>query len=144
MVFGLAVLVAVPLVHSGDAKKDQEKMQGSWKVTSMTVGGKSAPAEALESVQFYFKGDKMGMKRPGGDEGKSFSFKLDPTKKPSVITMKALSGQYKDKVNEGIYALEKDTIKICIPNLPGEPRPTKFESPEQSKLILIVLAKEKK
>jgi uncharacterized protein (TIGR03067 family) len=58
--------------------------------------------------------------------------------------MTALDGGFKGKTNLGLYQLEGDTLKLCMPNEPTEERPTKLASPEGSDLILMTLKKRKR
>ena len=60
-----------------DAKKDQEALQGAWKVVSSEAGGKDQTEEFKDHL-LVFEGDTFALKK--GDEiGLKGTFKLDPS-----------------------------------------------------------------
>src|SRR5262245_44466696 len=94
-----------------DAKKDQEAIQGTWKVLSVERGGKAQ--ENAKEFSMTFEKDTFTVKR--GDElVVKGTFKLDPSKSPKVIDMKIVEGrneQENGKDVRGIYELSKDGLK---------------------------------
>jgi uncharacterized protein (TIGR03067 family) len=80
------VLMAGTAVWGGDTKKDKEKLQGTWKLTQIELGGKKIDLPEGMSMQFIFTGDKVMMKgSPKGDEEGTYT--LDAAKKPKQITL---------------------------------------------------------
>ena len=143
----LCVLVFGVLLPSGfgqDAKKEAEKLQGTWQITELIGNGKKFPEEGTKGMKITFTGDKMKIVRSAEDEGRSFTFKVDPTKKPKAIDTTAQDGNFKGETVQGIYELDGDTLKLCLPNRPGADRPAKLESTEGSNLGLLTLKREKK
>jgi uncharacterized protein (TIGR03067 family) len=130
--FGL--LLAVASVRAGD----QDKFQGTWKAEKMTRGGMDAPAEETEKMTIEFKGNKAIPMKDGKSEDAA-EFSLDETKKPKTMDIKPPK---EDKTFLGIYELNGDTLKICFARDGG--RPEKFESPEGSMNMVIVLKRVKK
>jgi len=131
-----------------EVKSDREKLQGTWTVVKYEVQGKEVP-EGADAKQFQqdlkagkfaitFTGDEMTLK--SGDNSRKGTFKLDAGQAPKWLdfTTPLLMGL--DGITEpGIYALEGDTLKICI----GEKRPTKFETSKDARGMLLLLKREK-
>ena len=132
---GLLISAGAP---AGEGKKDKAALQGVWKVVTIEERGKSK--EDNEGHEVVFKGDEFTLKR--GDstliKGK---FKLDPAKKPKQIDLEITEekGNNVDKKAEGIYALEKDQLKLCIVEPGGGARPTEFSAPEGTKQVVVTL-----
>jgi uncharacterized protein (TIGR03067 family) len=129
---------AVGVAAGGDAKKDLKRLTGTWAVESAIKGGKALPEDEIAKVRFKFDGEKVTFKE--GDKEEEGTIKIDPSKKPKHIDV-----TLKGKTHEGIYRfLKGGKLTVCVAVGDGEARPTKFESPEGSKIILVVLKREKK
>jgi len=125
LVLSIMGLVAPDELRDDDAaKKDLEKVQGTWTMAALEVDGKPVPEEKLKSSMLTIKGDKYIIKIK--DETHETIIKLDPTKKPKEIDMTFTEGANKDKVLKGIYELDGDKFKICRALLPDKDRPTEF------------------
>jgi uncharacterized protein (TIGR03067 family) len=143
----LFVAVAGLLLAADDAKdavkKDIEKLQGTWIASSLRYNGKDHDTNGKFRLQFVFKGDKVTVE--SSDEVKKeyakLTFKIDPSAKPAQVDMLITSGNQKDAKVEGIYAIDKDELKICA-KVFGNERPTEFASEEGSSVVLIVLKRE--
>jgi len=129
------VLIAAPAFA---ADKDREALQGTWKIEKATRGGMEMPAEMRDKVTLEFKGDEAIVHEPGKDEPATYT--LDATKSPKTINIKPKKDE---KQVQGIYELSGDTLKICFAREGGE-RPSKFESPEGSNLMLMEMKRVKK
>jgi uncharacterized protein (TIGR03067 family) len=126
-----------------DAKKDAEKLQGTWKVVSGEQDGK-AQDNARDFVMVFDK-DSFTVKR-GDEVAVKGTFKLDPSKKPKTIDMTITEdrkAQDKGKVARGIYELDKDTLKWCTAEPGGDDRPKEFVTKEGTRHMLITFQKEK-
>jgi uncharacterized protein (TIGR03067 family) len=135
-------LVAAGLLVAADAKedvkKDQGRMQGTWKVESATKGGKQAPPERTKAMTLVIEGDKITVKENSHEEPATFTLK--PDQKPPAIDIKPSRGG--EKAVRGIYQLDGDTLKMCWAR-EGD-RPKEFASKEGSDSILLVLKRQKK
>ena len=142
--FGVVLLfLAVPAAGQ-DAKKDVETIQGTWDLVAFVINGRDRLEDKIE-IQMTFKDDKMVLifAQDKKEERHELTFKLDPTRKPKTIDVTALEGPYKGKTVGGIYQLDGDALKMCIPNEPGKDRPKEFASKEGSDVALFTLKRAK-
>jgi uncharacterized protein (TIGR03067 family) len=88
-----------------------------------------------------FSGDKMSLKYGAGsfEPVRSLSFKLDPSKNPKAIDFIVLDGDKKGEKGPGIYDLDGDRLRMCLPNAEITERPTEFAAPQGSMLIVMTL-----
>src|SRR5262245_57159820 len=106
------VVAAALLVAAEDAKKDLDKIQGTWHVVSVENDGAKRPDEVAKDMKMVIKGDKYTF--TAGDMTESGTIKLDPSKKPATIDISITEGDDKGKTQLGIYQIEGDTFKICV------------------------------
>lgn len=138
------VAAALFLIAADDtAKKDRERLQGSWETTTAVYDGRDLTADGIK-LRFTFKGDIASL---DGSEDvikdySKLSFKLDPAASPKGIDIKVTAGAQKDTVIEAIYELKGDELRVCAKMI-GKERPTKFEAPEGSNNALLVLKRVK-
>jgi RNA polymerase sigma factor (sigma-70 family) len=141
----------LPPVAKADDKTndDNDAIQGTWKVTGVEMNGKDMPDDAgakeMKSAKWIIMADKLTVSMPKQGQH-DVTYKLDPTKKPKQIDFTPLDGppNEKGKTGHGIYSLEGDVLKLCMPRVPdaGE-RPTELRTKEDSKDLLVTLKREK-
>jgi len=120
-----------------EALKDQAKIVGTWAYVSVEIGGQKVAEEVNEAKMIFTAEGKFtaivkGKKIAG-------TYKLDPAKKPKAITT-----TNEGKAHNGIYKLDGDGLTICMHEEDGAERPTEFATKEGTKVILVVLKREKK
>jgi uncharacterized protein (TIGR03067 family) len=144
----VTVLVAGLLLAAegkkGDAKKDQEALQGTWRPVSTEQGGQDQTDQAKEYALVFDK-DTFTVKR--GDEVViKGTFTVDPSKKPRAIDMKITEAK-RDEDNgkdmHGIYELDKDSLRWCTSGPGVEGRPKEFATKEGTRDLLVTLKKDK-
>jgi uncharacterized protein (TIGR03067 family) len=147
LVTGLALVVVAGLSAQDKADKnakdfDASKLEGTWKITEGTKFGEKIPAdsETLKGEIVITK-DAISIKE-GGQEMHKMTYKLDTKASPIAITMTGVVGPAKDMTSEGIIELKGDELKLCY-SMPGEARPTKFESGKDSKVLCFVMKRGK-
>lgn len=143
------LLLSAGLVSAADnaddaVKKEVAKLQGTWSATSLRWNGKDMPTDGKLAIQFVFKGDQATVKSSKAVEKEyaKITFKLDPSTDPPVVDLVVSGGVQKDAKIEGIYRIKDDELTICA-KVFGMDRPTVFESPEGSSIVLMVLKREK-
>jgi RNA polymerase sigma-70 factor (ECF subfamily) len=122
-----------------EAPKDEPKIVGTWAYASVEVGGRKVPEEDLKEAKMVFGAEGKFTANPKGHEVAG-TYKLDPAKKPREITITNAEGQ----THRGIYKLDGDALTICLPEEGAAERPTEFATREGTKVILVVLKREKK
>jgi len=135
--------VVVASVAAEDAaKKDFEKLQGTWVVTAAEQDGK--PLDRLQGGKLTVKDQNFYVKTAGGTEMKG-DLSLDPAKKPKHIDWLHQEGLLREKTWQGIYELDGDDLKICYAEADsGKDRPDEFKTEADSKRLLVILKREKK
>jgi uncharacterized protein (TIGR03067 family) len=147
VVFCAFVLVAVAGPRTAadekeDAKKELEKLQGTWTFDSREEEGKAVPAEKLKGYTLIFKGDKFMVKQ-GDKVFQAGTEKLGPTRKPKTVDAKVTEGFAKGTVMLGIYEIDGDTLKVCF-DPEGKKRPTEFKTAPGSGTFINVHKRVKK
>jgi uncharacterized protein (TIGR03067 family) len=140
----LTVLTASLLIAAGapeDAKKELDRLKGTWSVTAAESEGQKAPEEEVRSIKMTFSADKMTINQKGKDL--PMEFRLDPTKKPRTIDIVPTEGAQKGKVIAGIYQLDGDELKLCLSRPGKEQRPTEFATKAGSESVLLTLKRDK-
>ncbi|HEX8916706.1 MAG TPA: TIGR03067 domain-containing protein [Humisphaera sp.] len=124
------------------AKPDQDAIQGTWKVGTMSVdGGEPAPADKEGAMTLKFDGAVVTAKPGNEDKGKPADFKLDATKSPKEIRVTPTEGNEKGKTYNGVYELTGDTLVIAFDAEPGQPTPT--DTKPAAKRIVMKLDRQK-
>ncbi len=141
----LAILCAVfvglatpSLLHADEAKKKEgpASLQGTWKVTGIEREGK--PGD-LPVVPFWWiiKGDKVYY---GGKVLATLT--LDSTTNPPCFDLAFREG---DHTLEGIYRLDKQTLKVCVNRATGgaKERPNSFDTKGHAEWRLLTFERDK-
>lgn len=118
----LVVLFCQP---ANDAKKDLERMQGTWVMYALEINGKDVPADKTQNTFLTIKAD-VYMTKVKDKEVPGFRLKLDPSKTPKAVDMIQTQPDGSEKLSKGIYTFEKDTLKICRGLAPEQDRPNQF------------------
>jgi uncharacterized protein (TIGR03067 family) len=141
LVFGLCLGADGP---TDAVKKEQEKLQGTWQVVAVEMGGEQLPEEAVKEVSLVIKGEKMTAKGdfPDKDRYATVLFKIDPAAKPKQIDLTLAGSEDKGTKLKGIYQLDGDRWKLCV-KLAGTERPTKFETKDDAEQILVTFKRDK-
>ncbi len=120
----VSLLVLPTMPGQGQEGKEQEKLEGKWKLVS-----KQAAAGAGHTFELYsfliganggtleIKGDKFITRI--GKETTELNIAVDTTKSPKTVDAKV----GKDKiVIRGIYELKKDSLRLCVSGKGSRPK----------------------
>lgn len=130
----LAVLVAAP-GPKGDTP-DPTSLDGEWVMAQYVQGGNDLAGAKGQEVRI---GDGKLVLAGGLEE---FSYKTDQTADSAQIDL--TSARNKTEMIKGIFKFEKGTLILCFPKGGQGDRPTKFESPAGTEVILLTLERAKK
>jgi uncharacterized protein (TIGR03067 family) len=134
LVASLVIVVDAPRQEM--ARADMQKLQGTWVAVAVELAGQKLPEQQARQLEVVIKGDKYAYKF--GGQTYHGTYKLDPIRNPKAVDSRATDGVRAGTTFAGIYALEKDTLKVCFPT-PGEERPTQFVSPPGSRSLVATL-----
>jgi uncharacterized protein (TIGR03067 family) len=137
-----AILFVAADTKDNEAKKELEKLQGTWYMAALEVEGQQVAEEKLQSATLTIKGDKYTVTVK--DTTYETVITLDPSKKPKAIDMVFTDGPNKDKIHRGIYELDGDTFKLCRAREPDDERPTEFASQPKSGVFVVTWKRQTK
>jgi uncharacterized protein (TIGR03067 family) len=136
--------LAVGILFSGYAGADDadpKPLAGTWAIHAAVLGGRDH-LEDYKGMVLKVTGDKydvvFGTVR---DEG---TLTVGATKDHKTIDLKTKpGGLFKGRTMPGIYKIEEDKLTICV-NTEQPDRPTKYEAPEKTPVMLLTFVREKK
>jgi chitinase len=135
----LASTLYVNQAPPADAAKEADKaLDGAWQVVALEADGKSLELPPEGQSRVTFAGSRVTT-----GEGQRFAITVDPTTSPKLIDFKALTGDDKGRVLEGIYRLRGDTLTICVFGGEIRSRPTDFVTKAGSGCLLVSLKRQK-
>jgi len=145
MIARAAWILAVSFTLAGaslaDDKKSVPELQGAWKLT--TVVGEAGESDFSDSPPtLIIRGEELLY---GGE--KIASIVADPATDPKVIDLRfpGAGGADSERVYEGIYAIDKDSLKICLNARSdgAKERPDSFSTKDHLARRLLTLRKAK-
>lgn len=142
VLIGLAVTLGAPATKD-PAKKDPPSIVGEWNGEKAISGGKEKPAPEGGIVFIFAADGKLSVQEGNRGKPEGATYKIDPKKDPAEIDFIPPPDKKEPNV-QGIYKIEGDTLTICISGGPDAVRPTKFESPEGARTMLMILKRAKK
>lgn len=149
---GVASLTTLVLLF---VQCDFDQFQGNWQATRIEVAGRKEHPRVTELTSWVFKEDtaRRSVVRTVTVDDKievigvsryiDYKVKLDPKRNPKTIDLIIEKDGKVLDVIKGIYSLQGDQLRICAAPV-GKDRPTRFESPVDSGISLLVLGRTKK
>jgi uncharacterized protein (TIGR03067 family) len=119
---------------------DRTSLQGEWRLTALTQDGVVFKEAQFRNRRLQIAGDRFTF-LAGTNVQFAAKMTLDPTWEPREIDLDLDGPGYRRSVL-GIYALDGDELKLCLPQ-PGRDRPATFTSPEKTGTALLVFQREK-
>jgi uncharacterized protein (TIGR03067 family) len=144
--YAVTVLVAGLLVPAAPALKgedDAKALQGTWRLASVEVDGKAAPAKEVKDITVLFEKDTFVVKE-GAHVTLRGTFKLDSTAKPKGIDM-TITEAAKEAPKEmlGVYEFTKDGLRWCVAKPDAKEWPKVLATEEGDGQTLVTLKREK-
>lgn len=132
----IACLALLAGNSSARADDPPAELQGCWKLVSVEIEGEMGPPIGRGEPRWVIKGNKVFY---GGEE--ALQLTADPSTSPRVLDLKFSDP---NRVYEGIYAVEKDTLKVCLNGrADAKDRPGSFSTKDQADWRLLVFEREK-
>jgi uncharacterized protein (TIGR03067 family) len=129
----------IVIVETGDAKKEQERLQGSWTVVSHMNNNRKSSDEQVKKMKAVIEGRTLTLS--GDKEKMEIGFKLHPSKRPKAMELE-LQDPKKHTI-QGIYELEGDLLKIAWNNQGEGPKAFPKEPKEGTGMIVLKRATDK-
>jgi len=123
------------------AMKEYAKFEGVWRFALVEVEGVKQPDAPFETNKLIISKDG-GFTIVQGPKITQGTLKLDPTKTPKHYDFTVTEGPDKGLTALGIYELDGDTYKICLP-LRNKERPAVLISKPGSGCLFQVFKREK-
>ena len=132
----LATVVGVTAAPIPKAKvKDEESIVGTWQVEKFDFGADAAPVPTdFTQMKLAFSAEGKLTITMGDKPQKESAYKLDPAAKIKAIDITGEQG----RTASGIYELDGDTLKICVPERSGTVRPTEMK-PDGKQVAVVTL-----
>jgi uncharacterized protein (TIGR03067 family) len=122
-------------------KKDGPAIVGEWSGEKAVRGGQEvAVPDGGITVTFTADG-KVKIVTGGKERDEHGTYTIDAKKSPAEID---LTPPKEEGKHLGIFKIDGDTLTVCLGDKGGTERPTKFESPDGSKIMLLTLKRAKK
>jgi uncharacterized protein (TIGR03067 family) len=138
----LLLLTCGLFVGSNDeAVQDFAQLEGVWRFALVQVDGKKQPEVPFATNKMIIgkDGSYIVIQGPRVTRG---SIRLNPASAPKQYDVTITTGLLKGRTFPGIYELEKDRWRICLP-LGGKDRPAALASNPGSGLMLQILERER-
>lgn len=121
--YTLALLVPpFPEATPEAVREELVRMQGTWKVTAVTLSGLRIPSEQFRRNRLVVKGNQFTLTESGVVHLGTFD--VDPAAAPRTIDIHFTDGPRKGDTVPGIYKVQGDTYHLCTGV--GDTRPADF------------------
>lgn len=137
----LLMIASAPITHGAapvpkpDPAMDLKALEGTWEVVTYEVKGKKASDAGYASLkEIIISAGKTDLLER---EKTDLPIKIDPSKTPKAIDVYLIDAMKAQAHVKGIYALDGDSLKICIPLSMEAERPTKFSSEDFHRLYVL-------
>ena len=126
---------------AAEPEGDLKALQGVWVIEDAKLAGRDHKDD-FAGMKLTVTGAKYVI--DFADNSDRGDIKLGEDKKPKQIDLTTRKdGPFKGRALPGIYELKDDTVTLCL-NSEKPDRPTKFEAPAKTPLMLLTFKREKK
>jgi uncharacterized protein (TIGR03067 family) len=144
---GLGVLAMLLAAQNSDLKelirKDQERLQGTWRIIAAESTGERVPSKDLGELFLIFDGDSIQVQEDKKKQDR-YTFRLNPERKPKEIDFSYTKGPKKGRTDRAIYLFQGDRLTFCIQEDETQARPKDFNTEPNTALSMVVLERVKK
>ena len=135
------VLLLASAALAAEPDEELKKFQGKWVIAAANLAGKDH-IDLFAGMKLTVTGADYAIDfTDNSDKG---TIKLDPGKTPKQIDLSTRKdGPFKGRNLPGIYEFKNDTVVLCL-NSEKQKRPTKFEAPEKTPIMLLTFRREKR
>jgi uncharacterized protein (TIGR03067 family) len=145
LLVAIAASLGAGYAYGGDPSREALKeLQGEWKVAEFQLSKGLTPNGDPKQWLVILKGDQLEINHSGkAGTGERIMVKLDPAKTPKAFdtTIPESGGALAGQTVPGIYALEKDQLRLCL-SLSG--RPAEFVCPKEYGILLVLKRKKER
>lgn len=139
--FSVLCVLTTPLLLSAgndDVRKELKALEGTWKTVGLQARGRAFPKALVFDFTFIVGADGKSIGRKPKSEYQS-KVNVDPKKDPKTIDNAHETGQYKGKMQFGIYKLEGNKWTVCMtpPGAVESDRPKSFETKDTPNVVFI-------
>jgi erythromycin esterase len=118
-------------------RSELKRLEGTWDVVAVVINGEDTPvAGPLKGLHVIMAGDQRTVKA-GETVLAQGPYRIDPAARLREIDLTVTQGAYKGQVIQGIYDLDRDTLRVCLA-MKGGPRPAEMVSKPDSGHTLTV------
>jgi uncharacterized protein (TIGR03067 family) len=136
----VVVLLSTDKATDQAAKRELDKLQGTWSYVAFEMNGEKMPDDQLKKMSITYTGDKWTVKEEDRVVA-SGTQKLDPSKTPHEIDSPITEGDGKGITMLGIYEFKGDTFKVCF-DPSGQSRPKSF-TPKEGQFAAVIKRQKK-
>ncbi len=136
-----ATLVVLAAAVAADSDDELKPFQGVWRIAEANLAGRDH-LDDFQGMKLIICGKNYVI--DFGDNSDKGTITVDPTKTPQHIDLTTRAdGPFKGRTLPGIYEFRDNRIILCL-NSEKPERPTKFEAPEKTPLMLLIFRRDTK
>jgi uncharacterized protein (TIGR03067 family) len=128
-----------PAGRNTQGDDERKKLVGTWRVESGERSGRPATGEDFEQLKkeltLVITRDKMTFKGGGADRDATYELGTQGAVKTIVFT--SVADPDKGKVVRGVYAIDDDTLKLCVDDADQEPPTTLSTKPGTGQVLMV-------
>jgi uncharacterized protein (TIGR03067 family) len=118
-------------------EREQQRLEGTWRVTAAEAEGMAIPAREFRDLRLTFKDGKFTARR-GNEEAQEGTYVIDPSSNPKEMDITRTNGPDRGKKQLAVYSLAGDLLKICSCET-GTERPSGFDTRDRPGHTLMTL-----
>jgi uncharacterized protein (TIGR03067 family) len=118
-------------------EREQQRLEGTWKVVAVEAEGKLVPAREFRDLRLTFKDGKFTARR-GDEEPQQGTYTIDPGKNPKEMDIAREGGPARGQKQLAVYSLAGNLLKICSCES-ATVRPTGFDTRDRPGHTLMTL-----